>query len=108
MTSGTAYHILFILLVLVKGVPALGQGHHDHNPDMATAWHEFAMFGKKKIFLSHLSVFHSIHNYQALVEVSLDEASREKYLASDGVRFRLSPTDPKKTEGSVQDRLQDW
>lgn len=34
------------------------------------AYHEFEMFGNKKIYLSHYSMFHAIHSYQVILEAS--------------------------------------
>jgi hypothetical protein len=44
--------------------------------------HGMAMVGTHKIYLSHLPMFHSPHDYQAILEVSLSAEGQEKYLQS--------------------------
>lgn len=78
------------------------------NPNLPTAWHEFDLFGKEKLYISHLAAFHSIHAYQVIAEVSLDGESAEKFRAAGVARARLSPTAKGKTGATLQDRLEDW
>ena len=37
------------------------------------ACHEFGIFGRNKIYLSHYPMFHAIHAYQAIIEVTLTQ-----------------------------------
>jgi hypothetical protein len=41
--------------------------------------HGMLVLGKDKIYLSHLPMFHSPHDYQAILEVKLDQASESVY-----------------------------
>lgn len=44
--------------------------------------HGMLLFGEGPFYLSHLPMYHSPHDYQAIFEVDIDEASRQAYLAS--------------------------
>src|SRR4051812_39605207 len=57
------------LILLLAGASIGAQAQEPCN--MPTAYHEFVMFGNGRIYLSHYSMFHAIHAYQALIEVSL-------------------------------------
>ncbi|MCO5142954.1 MAG: hypothetical protein M9962_07685 [Oligoflexia bacterium] len=48
-----------------------------HDP---VAVHGMLVFGEKEIFLSHLPMFHSPHDYQAIVRVKIDKKSHAAYL----------------------------
>ncbi len=40
------------------------------------------LMGKAKIYASHLPMFHSPHDYQAILDIELDKKSLDKYLKS--------------------------
>jgi len=71
--------ILVMIMTLITQV-ALSQTHV-HNMDHPSV-HGMAMVGTHKIYLSHLPMFHSPHDYQAIVEVSLSNEGQAKYLES--------------------------
>jgi len=64
------------LLSLLIAFSAQGAPHHhtDH-----PALHGMAVVGTEKIYLSHLPMFHSPHDYQVLLEVEFDEATKVAY-----------------------------
>lgn len=43
--------------------------------------HGMLMFGEKKIFFSHLPMFHSPHDYQAIFSVKLNDEAKALYLS---------------------------
>jgi hypothetical protein len=44
------------------------------------ATHGMLVFGKEKIYASHLPMFHSPHDYQVLLELELEESTKKIYL----------------------------
>jgi hypothetical protein len=64
--------ILFSLL--------LGAIQSSHADDDQPAFHGMLIFGKSTIYLSHLPMFHQPHDYQAIVEVSLQSQDQQTYL----------------------------
>lgn len=52
--------------------------HSSHQADRPSV-HGMAVVGTKHIYLSHLPMFHSPHDYQVLLEVQLDPASQAEY-----------------------------
>jgi hypothetical protein len=52
---------------------------HEHSTD-PMAIHGMLMVGTSSIYISHLPMFHSPHNYQAIFEIVIDDASRDKYI----------------------------
>jgi len=62
-----------------RGFGALAEAHNGH-PAHATdspARHGMLLFGEKKVYLSHLPLFHSPHNYQVILEVTLTKANSD-------------------------------
>ncbi len=78
--------ILFFLMMIST---AMAQHHHGDMPSV----HGMAIFGKNTIYLSHLPMFHSPHDYQAIVEAEFDKSALNTYLASaeSEVFFTLVP-----------------
>lgn len=68
--------------------------HSSHSPDSPSV-HGMAMVGTKRIYLSHLPMFHSPHDYQALLEVTLSQSGQAAYLksknSSDETLYTLVP-----------------
>lgn len=62
-----------VLSVLVSQVKA--QMNHDH-----PAVHGMLVVGTRAIYLSHLPMFHSPHDYQVIFEAELDPSAMQKYL----------------------------
>ncbi len=100
--------IAAILFGLILGMPLFADHDHHDNPNLPTAWHEFAIFGKNTVYLSHLPMFHSIHDYQVIVQVTLDPNSLAKYAESSNTKLILSPTKKGSKGETLEDRLEDW
>jgi len=66
---------LFVMFFFIT-TQALAQ-HGDHS-----SVHGMLVVGTQKIYLSHLPMFHSPHDYQALFEVQLPAEVRQSYLDS--------------------------
>ena len=64
----------FIIAIMLQALSAWG---HDH-PSV----HGMLVLGEDKIFLSHLPMYHSPHDYQAILEVSVPANVKSAYLAS--------------------------
>ena len=67
-----------IILSLIVGVATIGakaQMHHDH-----PAVHGMLVVGTKTVYLSHLPMFHSPHDYQVILEVELDPMAMQTYI----------------------------
>lgn len=71
---------LFISISILFGLPIsfAGPAHHHDQPSV----HGMLMVGTSQVYLSHLPMFHSPHDYQGIFEVKLDEASHNAYAAS--------------------------
>ena len=50
--------------------------HHNDPPSV----HGMLLFGNDKIYLSHLPMFHSPHDYQAILEAELSQSAKKIYL----------------------------
>ncbi len=57
------------------------QMHHHPAMDHASI-HGMLVVGKSHIYLSHLPMFHSPHDYQVILDVKLSEAAQKAYLES--------------------------
>lgn len=70
-------------LLAAAGVAAQA-GHEGHGPGHADApsVHGMAVVGKGKVYVSHLPMFHSPHDYQLIAEVALDAAGLAAYQKS--------------------------
>jgi len=79
MKSLFNFKLITALFTVVVGQLALAQQHQ--NAD-APSVHGMLLFGKDKIYLSHLPMFHSPHDYQVLLEVDIPALVKEKYLNS--------------------------
>jgi hypothetical protein len=69
-------------------------------PSAATdrpAVHGMLLFGQERIYLSHLPMFHSPHDYQVILEIAFDENVKAAYLsdkASSGERVYTFVPEP--------------
>ncbi|MBS1971118.1 MAG: hypothetical protein JSU04_12460 [Bdellovibrionales bacterium] len=54
--------------------------HHSSHSSDRPSTHGMAVVGTQHIYLSHLPMFHSPHDYQVILEVTLDTASQAQYL----------------------------
>ncbi len=66
---------LFLFFLMTS---ARGQHHHGDMPSV----HGMVIFGKKSIYLSHLPMFHTPHDYQAVMEAEIDQSALKTYLSS--------------------------
>lgn len=75
----------FLFAVLICSFAQAQHQHHDHGTDGdRNAVHGMIVTGSSKIYVSHLPLFSSPHDYQVIMEVEFDKASKEKYLESLG------------------------
>lgn len=54
------------------------QAQHAHHNDPPSV-HGMLLFGNEKIYLSHLPMFHSPHDYQVILEAELSQSAKEAY-----------------------------
>jgi hypothetical protein len=76
--------LLFLLLSFILTTFSYGDEHHhemNHGMQDMPSTHGMFLFGSEKIYLSHLPMFHTPHDYQVLLEVKLPKSVKEKYLA---------------------------
>ncbi|WP_413290175.1 hypothetical protein [Bdellovibrio sp. HCB337] len=73
--------VAFVLSLSSQFSCAQMMDHSSHSKDSPSV-HGMAMVGTKKVYLSHLPMFHSPHDYQALLEVSLSQEGLDTYLES--------------------------
>jgi len=69
------FSIILLVVTLVSGLQKAQA--HDHS-----AVHGMLVMGTSKIYLSHLPMFHSPHDYQVLLEVQLSSEAQKIYQAS--------------------------
>jgi hypothetical protein len=69
------YTVFFLLLAVILRA----QHHGDMNPDKPSV-HGMLIFGKEKIYASHLPLFHSPHNYQIILELTLDKVAQKLFV----------------------------
>lgn len=70
---------LFLIFTILFSQTGLAQ-HHKKSDTPSV--HGMLMFGQNKIYLSHLPMFHSPHNYQVILEVEIPELVKNKYTNS--------------------------
>jgi hypothetical protein len=74
-------------------------GGHGNGADDTTGVHGMVLFGEDDLYLSHLPMFMSPHNFQVLLEVGFDDAVRE-LLGAGGLHtfepevFAITELDP--------------
>ena len=71
---------LFLTLVTLNSFSQEDHSMHMKSTDKAST-HGMLLFGKEKIYASHLPMFHSPHNYQIILELELDKTTTQKYIA---------------------------
>ncbi len=76
------------------------------------AFHEFAMFGRRRLYLSHYPMFHAVHAYQALAEAKLTWRGRDWTAAclDQMARYpkRLHTLSPSRRGSPPTRRRDDW
>lgn len=74
----TGICLLMIAFLFVKEINAQ-HGHGAMQPDKPSI-HGMLIFGKDKIYASHLPLFHAPHNYQIILELVMDKGSRQQFI----------------------------
>ncbi|WP_109615678.1 hypothetical protein [Sediminitomix flava] len=67
---------LFLVFFLLSSFFSVAQHHHTDKPST----HGMLLFGEKEIFVSHLPMFHSPHDYQVIATIQLPSDVLETYL----------------------------
>lgn len=76
-----------IIFLILLSFSVHSQHQHDH-----PAVHGMVVFGRHRIYLSHLPMFHAPHNYQAIIEVELSSSALKAYQSSaPGTLITLVP-----------------
>ncbi|WP_374080288.1 hypothetical protein [Bdellovibrio bacteriovorus] len=71
--------IIFATLLIL--ISSIGLAQHHHHSDPASI-HGMLLFGKSQIYLSHLPMFHSPHDYQVILKAELSTQGKNAYLES--------------------------
>ena len=71
---------LTLLLGLIFSFSINVQAQHMHRHSDPPSVHGMLLFGNDKIYLSHLPMFHSPHDYQVILETKLSQPTKEIYL----------------------------
>lgn len=74
--------ILILLTTICTTALANAMGGHQHGNGDAPSVHGMLMFGQQELFISHLPMFHTPHDYQAIASVELSEKNKSIYLNS--------------------------
>ncbi len=87
--------ILLLSALIFVLLSTFANAQHDHDADKP-AVHGMLIFGKEKIYASHLPLFRSPHNYQIILELELDKTSKQKFVADqkqnlDVATYSLEP-----------------
>lgn len=100
MKLGTQSCLCLAILASFAFMSPLQAQHdpHDHAGSMPVGYHEFRFFGGDgKFYISHFPMFSSIHAFQYIVEVELDEDSKNN-VSNEEIddfkkerRYQLSP-----------------
>jgi hypothetical protein len=73
------------IVVLIFGIlsstmqSAAQHGHHTSSPDKPSV-HGMLIFGKEKIYASHLPLFHPPHDYQIILELELSKEAKKQFI----------------------------
>lgn len=74
---------LFLFLMALAGSPALADSHHHPVSTDRPSTHGMLVFGTKgKVYVSHLPMFHSPHDYQLIAELELPAEAQAVYQRS--------------------------
>jgi hypothetical protein len=60
---------------------ANAQEHHEIQSQDKPSTHGMLIFGTEKTYASHLPMFHAPHNYQIILELELDPATKKLFIA---------------------------
>ena len=73
--------IVFIGLLWVAAGETDAQHDYQAGPSDKSSVHGMLIFGKNKIYASHLPMFHAPHHYQIILELELDKGDAQKFIA---------------------------
>jgi hypothetical protein len=79
MSLSIYYTIFSFLTILIGSNLTFGVDHHPEHKDSPSV-HGMFVFGKDKVYLSHLPMFHAPHNYQVLLQVEFTKEVKATYL----------------------------
>jgi hypothetical protein len=85
--SSNIFKALTAIIISIISLTSFSQEHHHSGHHDMPSVHGMFMFGSDKVYLSHLPMFHSPHDYQVLLEVSLPKEVKSEYLK----HMKLSP-----------------
>jgi len=73
--------IVFIGLLWAAANETVAQHAHQAGLSDRSPVHGMLIFGKNKIYASHLPMFHAPHHYQIILELELDKGDAQKFIA---------------------------
>lgn len=71
--------LYFILFAITFQINAQHENHKMSTDKPST--HGMLLFGSEKIYVSHLPMFHSPHDYQIILELELSKQDKQKYVS---------------------------
>jgi hypothetical protein len=72
-------YTILLLTVIFSTASNAQEKHNVHSVDKPST-HGMLIFGKNKIYAYHLSMFHSPHDYQIILELELEDAAKELFV----------------------------
>jgi hypothetical protein len=72
--------ILYLFLFTISFQINAQHENHKMSTDKPST-HGMLLFGSEKIYVSHLPMFHTPHNYQIILELELSKSDKQKYVA---------------------------
>jgi hypothetical protein len=73
------YYFLLVLFAFIRTTTFAQHDHAAMSTDKAST-HGMLIFGTDKIYASHLPMFRTPHNYQIIIELTLDKAAKQKFI----------------------------
>lgn len=86
--------MLILSLTMLIGSASLAMDHAAHASHDKPSTHGMAVVGHHKVYLSHLPMFHTPHDYQVIMEVEFDSPSKAVYDQSVGTASELYTIEP--------------
>jgi len=104
--------ISFSAIAQTSSVGQSSHGDHATGYKVPTAYHEFVVFGNDTMYMSHYSMFHAIHAYQVIVQVSLHKDGQDigRLVRAESVAHpeRSYTVSPAKIGSPESRRRDDW
>jgi hypothetical protein len=73
--------LYFTVVAILLFTVSMAQHGHDVVASDKPSTHGMLIFGKEKIYASHLPLFHTPHDYQIILELELTAADKKKFIA---------------------------